>query len=446
METVPINNDVSSRLQFGDCTDREITISGFVQNVRELSWGAFLILRMPNYLLQIVAARETIGEAVLHSILVEAFIRVRGHFKPAALKDKALSPSDIELHAAAIEVLSVPSEIPLPIDTSKKELVASTNTVLDLRPLSLRHPRERAVFRIQAAIFNQFGNYLTEIGFTRICSPKIVFSGAEGGANVFGLDYFGQRAYLAQSPQFYKQIMVGVFGRVFEEAPVFRAEKHNTSRHLNEYISLDLEMQIETSYLDIIQVEANILRSVFAHLRESCPNELRLLDVQLPTLDKITLVEFAEVHRIVYEEQGADYRNEDDLSPDEERYICDYAKRSWDADFVFVTHYPSVKRPFYAMDDPDREGLTLSFDLLFRGMEITTGGQRMHRYEDYISKMRSRGMEHDAYEPYLQTFRFGMPPHGGLGLGLERLTARLCGVENVKSCSLFPRDMERLVP
>ncbi len=445
MDKIALKLSVSSTFDFDGNVGKDVSFTGFVQNIRVLSWGAFLILRLPNYLLQVVLNRESVKIQV-EDIPVEATVRVRGRLKPATLKDRALNPANVELEAADIEVTSRPSAHPLPLDTSKKELHADFSTVLDLRPLSARHPRERALFRIEAAIFNRFGTYLTQAGFTRICSPKLVFSGAEGGANVFTIDYFGRTAYLAQSPQFYKQMMVGAFGRVFEEAPVFRAEKHNTSRHLNEYISLDLEMLLTEGFMDIVQVESHALRSIFDHLRETCGPELSLLDVELPHLDEIIAIEFPQAKEIFFKESGTDSRGETDLSPEEERLICRYAKEHWDADFVFVTHYPSARRPFYAMDDPARPELTLSFDLLFRGMEITTGGQRLHRYEDYVTKMTARGMDVAAFEPYLQTFRYGMPPHGGLGLGLERLTAKLCGVDNIKACSLFPRDLDRLTP
>ncbi len=303
-----------------------------------------------------------------------------------------------------------------------------------------------AIFRIASTIFNEFGDFLSGAGFTRICSPKIVFSGAEGGANIFKIGYFDRTAYLAQSPQFYKQMMVGPYGRVYEEAPVFRAEEHDTSRHLNEYISLDLEMQLENGFEDIIQTEVAVLRSIFARLAKDCAPELELLGVTVPALDKIVCVKFSEAKEIFFKETGRDLRGEPDLEPEEERGICEYARKNWGTDFVFVTHYPSSKRPFYALDDPENPAETLSFDLLFRGIEITTGGARMFRYEDYVKKMEARGMKVELFESYLQTFKYGMPPHGGLGMGLERLTAQICGLANVKEASLFPRDIKRLEP
>ena len=352
---------------------------------------------------------------------------------------------EIALAYKALQMLA-PGAAELPVDVSKKDLNCDLSTNFDHRPLTLRHPKQRAVFRIASVICNGFGNFLEGAGFTRICSPKIVREGAEGGANLFKLNYFDRDAYLAQSPQFYKQMMVGVFGRVYEEAPVFRAEEHNTSRHLNEYLSLDLEMILENGFEDIIQTEAAMLRSVFARLGERCGPELEALGAALPALDRIITLKFREAHEIVLAGTGRDCRAEADLDPEEERVISEYVKKHWGSDFVFVTHYPSSKRPFYALDDPESPGETLSFDLIFRGVEITTGGARMYRYEDYLDKMKRRNMNIAAFESYLQTFRFGIPPHGGLGLGLERLTAQLCGLANVKEASLFPRDRKRVEP
>jgi nondiscriminating aspartyl-tRNA synthetase len=233
---------------------------------------------------------------------------------------------------------------------------------------------------------------------------------------------------------------------VYEEAPVFRAEEHNTSRHLNEYISLDFEMALENGFEDIIQVETAVLNSIFAKLKETCQPEIAQLGIEIPEIKKIVTVKFGEVHEIVLKETGKDFRDQNDLDPEEERLICDYSKKHWDSDFVFVTHYPASKRPFYALNDPENPEETCSFDLLFRGIEITTGGARMHLYSDYVKKMEGRGMNVASFESFLQIFRYGMPPHGGLGLGLERLTAQLCGLANVKEASLFPRDMHRLEP
>ncbi len=445
MKELNLTPSISSYIDFASYEGKEITLVGQIQNLRVLAWGGFIILRLPNYLVQTVVDKTKVAFP-LEDLSPECTVRLTGVLAKAQIKDKALWPRDYEMQVSGIELLSSPSINPLPVDTTKKELNCELHTKFDMRPLTLRHPRERAIFRISSTIFNEFGESLTRAGFTRICSPKIVFSGAEGGANIFKIGYFDRVAFLAQSPQFYKQMMVGPFGRVFEEAPVFRAEEHDTSRHLNEYISLDFEMRLENGFEDIIQTETAVLRDIFARLARDCAPELELLGVTVPVLDKIVCIKFSEAHEIMLKETGKDFRKEVDLDPEEERTVCEYAKKTWGTDFVFVTHYPSVKRPFYALDDAENPGETLSFDLLFRGIEITTGGARMFRYDDYIKKMESRDMKVELFESYLQTFKYGMPPHGGLGLGLERLTAQICGLANVKEASLFPRDIKRLEP
>jgi nondiscriminating aspartyl-tRNA synthetase len=444
MQEITLEKITADTFDFASLEGKEIELKGMIQNLRVLAWGAFCIVRTLVYTIQTIIDAKT-GIPV-DKLAIEAAVVVKGTVKKASIKDKALSPRDWEIQVTGITVLSTPTEPSLPVDTTKKELNVHLDSKFDMRPLTLRHPRERAVFKIAATIANQFGEFLTGAGFTRICSPKIVYSGAEGGANIFKLDYFGRDAYLAQSPQFYKQMMVGVFGRVFEVGPVFRAEEHDTSRHLNEYVSLDFEMGFIDSFMDLIKVEAALLNSIFEKIALACPNEVDLLGIKIPKIDRIVTVRFKEVHDIVLKNTGNDFRNETDLSPEEEKFICEYAAKEWNTEFVFVTHYPSSKRPFYAMDDLEDPSVTCSFDLLFRNLEITTGGQRLHKYEDYITKMNSRGMNTELFTSYLQAFKYCMPPHGGLGLGLERLTAQLCGLANVKEASLFPRDIRRLEP
>jgi nondiscriminating aspartyl-tRNA synthetase len=282
--------------------------------------------------------------------------------------------------------------------------------------------------------------------FTEIRTPKIVAGNAEGGANVFKLEYFGKKAFLAQSPQVYKQTMVGVYDRVFEAAPVFRAEKHNTTRHLNEYTSLDFEMGYIDGFEDIMEMETGMLQYTFDFLSKEYEKELKILGVTLPAVTNIPAVRFDEAKKLVSEKYDRKIRNPYDLEPEEEILIGKYFEEEYGSDFVFVTHYPSKKRPFYAMDDPTDSKFTLSFDLLFRGMEITTGGQRIHSYDEQVAKMVARGMNPDDFTNYLMIHKHGMPPHGGLGIGLERLTMRLLGEQNVRETTLFPRDVSRLEP
>ena len=334
--------------------------------------------------------------------------------------------------------------MPLPI--AKWKLNTSLEAKLNYRPVALRNIRERAKFRLQEGLCRAFRDFLYGQGFTEIHTPKIGAKSAEGGANLFKLEYFHRPAVLQQSPQFYKQMMVGVFDRVFETAPVFRAEKHNTKRHLNEYTSLDLEMGYIEGFEDLMALETGYLQYAFALLEKEYQRELKILGVTLPKTDKIPAVRFDRIKELAAEKYGHRIRNPFDLEPEEEVLIGRYAKEEWDSDFVFVTHYPSKKRPFYAMDDPEDPRYTLSFDLLYNGMEITTGGQRIHEYQKLLEKIESRGMTTEGMEAYLMAFLHGMPPHGGLGIGLERLTMMLAGEENVRETTLFPRDLSRLEP
>ena len=334
----------------------------------------------------------------------------------------------------------------MPIAISKYKMNTSLETKLALRPISLRNVRERAKFKLQEGIVRGFRDYLHGKGFTEIRTPKIVARGAEGGSNVFKLDYFNKKAELGQSPQFYKQTMVGVYDRVFEAAPVFRAEKHNTTRHLNEYVSLDFEMGYIDGFEDIMEMETGFLQYTFELLEREYKKELTMLNVTLPNVDKIPAVRFDKAKELVSQKYHRTIRNPYDLEPEEELLIGQYFQEEFGSDFVFVTHYPSKKRPFYAMDDPADPKFTLSFDLLFRGLEVTTGGQRIHDYRMILEKMEKRGMDPADIESYLMIFKYGMPPHGGLGIGLERLTMRLLDEQNVRETALFPRDVTRLEP
>ena len=358
---------------------------------------------------------------------------------------EARAPGGTELRLTGLRVLSQPVE-PMPLPISKWKMHTSLEALLNNRPISLRNLRERAKFRIQETITRSFRDFLYSQNFTEIHTPKIGARGAEGGANIFKLDYFHHPAVLAQSPQFYKQMMVGVFDRVFETGPVFRAEKHNTKRHLNEYTSLDFEMGYIDNFTEIMEMETGFLRYMVEELKKRCEKELKLLDVTLPDAEKIPCVPFTEAKELVHQTYGRPIRSPYDLEPEEEELIGKYFKDTYGADFVFVTHYPSKKRPFYAMDDPADPKYTLSFDLLFRGLEVTTGGQRIHDYPMLSQKLKDRGMSEEGMEQYLSAFKHGMPPHGGLGIGLERLTMQLLGEDNVRETTLFPRDMNRLEP
>ena len=416
-----------------------IILEGAVHSIRDMGEIAFVILRKREGLIQTVW-EEGKTDMELSEIREGDYIHVTGQ-----IKDEERAPHGKEVRLSTIRHLShVSCPLPLPID--KWKLNTSLEAKLDRRSLSLRNIRERARFRIQEGIVRGFRDFLYEQGFTEIHTPKIGAKGAEGGANMFRMDYFHRPAVLAQSPQFYKQMMVGVFDRVFETAPVFRAEKHNTKRHLNEYTSLDFEMGYIDGFEDIMAMETGFLQYMVDLLKKDYEKELKILGVTLPNVDKIPTVRFDEAKRKVAEKYGRKIRNPYDLEPEEEALIGQYFKEECDADFVFVTHYPSKKRPFYAMDDPADPTFTLSFDLLYHGLEITTGGQRIHDYNMLLEKIEKRGMTTEGMEQYMDTFKHGMSPHGGLGIGLERLTMKLIGEDNVRETTLFPRDMSRLEP
>ena len=419
--------------------NQEVVLEGAVHSIRNMGDVAFVILRHREGLFQTVFEEDKANLSI-HDLKEAMTLRIRG-----ILNEEERAPHGREIRLREIQILSQPAE-PMPLAIDKWRLNTSLEAKLNLRPIALRNIQERSKFKIQEALTRAFRDYLYGQGFTEIHTPKIGARGAEGGANLFKLSYFHKPAVLAQSPQFYKQMMVGVFDRVFETGPVFRAEKHNTKRHLNEYTSLDFEMGYIDSFEEIMAMETGFLQYAVELLEKDYAKELAILKVQLPKVDKIPAVRFDKAKELVSEKYNRKIRNPFDLEPEEEALIGKYFKEEYDADFVFVTHYPSKKRPFYAMDDPEDQKFTLSFDLLFHGLEVTTGGQRIHDYKQLKEKIAARGMEEEGMEQYLDTFKHGMPPHGGLGIGLERLTMQLLGEENVREACLFPRDLNRLEP
>lgn len=428
-----------SEILTGDYEGKEIKINGAVHTIREMGEVAFVVLRKREGLVQCVY-EEGVTSFDLKQLKEASTVEVTG----VVVKEER-APHGFEVRMKEVMVLSEPSEA-MPIPISKWKLDTSLETKLNLRPISLRNVRERAIFKIQEGLCKAFRDYLFSQGFTEIHTPKIGAKSAEGGSNIFKLDYFNKKAILQQSPQFYKQTMVGVFDRVFEVGPVFRAEKHNTKRHLNEYTSMDFEMGYIDSYEDVMAMETGYLQYAMKLLEKDYKRELDILKITLPDVSKIPAVRFDEAKRLVSEKYDRKIRNPFDLEPEEETLIGRYFKEEYDSDFVFITFYPSKKRPFYAMDDPEDKNFTLSFDLLFKGMEVTTGGQRIHDYQMLLDKIAAKGMTTEGMEHYLMIFQHGMPPHGGLGIGLERLTAMLAGEDNVREATLFPRDLSRLEP
>lgn len=415
--------------------DNDVILQGWIHRRRRLASVTFVVLRDRTGLAQVVV-RDPQIVARVEEIGEETVVEVTGR---AVANPQA--PGGVEVVDPSFRLLSQPAATP-PIELWRPTVNASLPTVLDHAPVTLRHPSLRAPFEIAAAAVAGFRDTLTGLGFTEIHTPKIVGTATESGANVFRIDYFGQPAYLAQSPQFYKQAMVGVFERVFEVGPVFRAEPHDTVRHLAEYVSLDAEFGFIEDHRDVMAVVSAVTGGMVQAVRDRVPAAYERLGIELPSVpDEIPAVHFADALRMV----GASLE-EPDLTPAHERALGEWARREHGSDFVFVTGYPMAKRPFYTYPQPDDPRCSNSFDLLFRGTELVTGGQRLHRYDDYVAALRKRRQPLEPYASYLETFRYGMPPHGGFAFGLERFVAQLVGADNIRRVTLFPRDLHRLTP
>ncbi|WP_456447849.1 aspartate--tRNA(Asn) ligase [Oceanithermus sp.] len=409
----------------------EVELQGWLHWRRDLGGIQFILLRDRSGIVQVVLPGG------LRLPLPESAVRVRG-----VAVQNAKAPGGYEVQAEDLEVLQ-PSQQPTPVEIPKEEWRANPETLLTYRYVTLRGEKARAPLKIQSALVRGFRKYLDSQGFTEIFTPKLVRAGAEGGANLFEVDYFGEPAYLAQSPQLYKQIMVGVYERVYEVAPVWRAEEHATSRHLNEYLSLDVEMGFIESDEDVMALEEELVRAMLEEAALSAGPELALLEVELPKLPReIPRVPYAEAKRIVKEELGLGMGA--DLNDEAERALGAYFAEKYGTDFVFVVRYPEAVRPFYTY--PTGDGLTRGYDLLFRGLEITSGGQRIHDPDVIVQQLEKKGMDPERFRDYIEVFKYGMPPHGGFAIGAERFTQKLIGLPNVRYARAFPRDRHRLEP
>ncbi|HET8958940.1 aspartate--tRNA(Asn) ligase [Nocardioides sp.] len=411
-----------------------VRLQGWVHRRRELATVTFLVVRDRSGLAQVVL-RD--GEtARLAELPEETTVDVVGVATP-----NAQAPGGIEVTEPAVTLLTEPAATP-PVELWRPTLNAGLSTMLDRAPVTWRHPAQRARWELAAATLRGFRGTLDEAGFTEIQTPKLVASATESGANVFGVDYFGRPAYLAQSPQFYKQQLVGVFERVYEVGPVFRAEPHDTVRHLAEYVSLDVELGFVDDHRDVLAVLRTVLAGMVAAVHEHAAPAVERTGADVPVVpEEFPVIHFRDALALV----GAP-DDEPDLAPEHERALGAWARAEHGSDFVAVEGYPMVKRPFYTHPWPGDERWSNSFDLLFRGVELVTGGQRLHRHSEYDAAIRARGEDPGTYASYLQSFAHGMPPHGGFAIGLERWTSRLTGAANVREVTLFPRDLNRLTP
>lgn len=415
---------------------RYVTVQGWTHKFRRLGGVGFLLMRDRSGVVQCVLE----GALADQTITSESVVAITGK-----VVEQSKAPGGLEVRAESVEVISQ-AMAPLPFEINKNGLTAGLESILDHRVLSLRQSKNHGIFQVQATLAGAFREHLAAHGFTQIFTPKIVATGTEGGSNLFPIHYFDQKAYLAQSPQFYKQMMVGAgYERVFEIAPVYRAEEHNTSRHLNEYTSLDVEMGFIESEHDLMDLEVNLLRHMFGKVAGECAPVLEAFGVEAPAVGEIPRIPMAQAQEILVRKYGK-ISPKGDLDPEGERLICQHVAQSGDAALVFVTRYPREVRPMYAMPAPEDESLTASFDLLMNGLEVTTGGQRIHHPAMLEASLRSRGMNPEGFSHYLELFQLGMPPHGGFAIGLERLTARLLGLANIREATAFPRDRTRLTP
>jgi len=406
-----------------------VRIAGWVHRRRLLKSVTFLIVRDATGLAQVVVTDPAVREVVAR-LTEETVVEVTG---TVVANDTA--PAGVELTGPSVRALG-DTAVPPPFDLYRPALTATLPTQLDHAAVALRHPRRATPLRVGAAATAGFRAALDPAGFVEVHTPKVVESATESGANVFALDWFGRPAYLAQSPQFYKQLLVGVFERVYEVGPVFRAEPHDTARHLAQYTSLDVELGFVADHRDVMAVLRDTLAGMLAEVAgRVSPEGLPEIPARIPELH------FREALAVAGADPGGL-----DLAPADERAVGQWGVREHGSDFVFVTGYPMAKRPFYTHPDPADPAYSNSFDLIFRGVELVTGGQRRHRYEDYVAALAAAGEPLDPYRSYLDAFRHGMPPHGGFAIGLERFVAQLLGAGNVREVAAFPRDLHRLSP
>ncbi|MFW5744197.1 MAG: aspartate--tRNA(Asn) ligase [Spirochaetota bacterium] len=417
--------------ELADHVGEEVTLAGWVHRIRELGAVSFVLVRDRSGLGQVVYE----GKA---DVSAESVVAVTG-----TVQANEKAPGGYELHAATTDVIG-PAAADLPISVNGDPESLGIEALLDHRILSLRMPKVRSIFRVQATIVDAFADYLRSNDFTEIKSSKLIGSGTEGGTGLFTVDYFGDRVYLAQSPQFYKQAMVASgMERVFEIGAAYRAEKHDTPRHLNEYVSLDVEMGFISGHEDLMDLEARLLSHIFARVAERNAADLEAFGASVPSPEEMAAVpriDHDEAKQIVSERGG---KKVFEINPEGERELCAWAQERAGVPAVFVSAFPRKKRPFYTYPDGQK---TKSFDLLFRGLEITTGGQRIHDYAMLLETLPRFGLTEEGLGDYCTIFKYGCPPHGGFAIGLERLTQQILGLANVKEASLFPRDRKRVRP
>jgi nondiscriminating aspartyl-tRNA synthetase len=419
--------------------DKEVELYGWVHNKREHKRIVFIDLRDHTGLVQVVGGED------LKSLGPEDVVCIKGLVKkrPEKLVNPRLPTGTVEVEAKSYKILAKAQ--PLPVDISKDSLDVSLPVLLDYRSLTLRHPRVQAIFRVQETVIDAFRESLKKKSFIEFQSPVIIPQTAEGGADVFEIKYFDCKAFLSQSPQFYKQILVGVFEKVFTVNKTLRAEPSVTTRHLAEVTTLDVEFGFIDSWTELMDMAEYVIKHMFEEVNRRNADILKMYNTAVPKVsDRIPRIKLREAQEIIFKRTGRDCRNEPDLGPEDEREICRWAVEEKNSELIFITHYPVDKRPFYTFEDPEDPGYTLSFDLLGRGVEWMTGGQRINNLETLVRRAKERGIDIKKSELYFQAFRYGMPPEGGFSYGSERIVMGVLGLSNIREASLFPRDMERV--
>lgn len=424
-----------------DCnnkTGQEVKICGWVQGRRDHGKIIFLDIADRSALLQVVAPKEKASELRPQDVVcIQGIVNKR----PQNLVNKNLSTGEIEIFAQNLEVLSKAAE--LPFDMGAKDLDLQLPTLFDYRSLTLRHPKIKSIFKVQACLLEAFRQTAKELGCREIIVPTIVACATEGGAQVFRIDYFEHKAYLSQSPQLYKQMLVPVFERVFTIAKAYRAEPSVTTRHLTEITQMDVELGF-VDFENLLDALEETALKMIKVTQEDCFEIFEEFGIEKTSFGKIPRLRLKEAQEVIFKEFGRDQRYEKDLTPQDEIDICKWVKDKHGSDFATITHFPTSAKPFYTMPDPSDPEYSLSYDLLFKGVEVMSGSQRINDYEQLLKSMKDRGVDPQNFEMYLQAFKYGMPPEGGFSFGLERITMHLLNLSNIREASLFPRDMERV--
>jgi nondiscriminating aspartyl-tRNA synthetase len=423
----------------------KVKISGWVKTRRDHGKIIFVDLHDRSGILQCVITPGTKNYESAKKLRPQWTANFVGEIKmrPEKLVNTEMNTGAVEMELLEFNVLSEAQE--LPVDISAEDMNLHIETLLDYRNLTIRNEKVGAIFKIYAQVLESYAQYLRLANFTEIKTPKILSSSTEGGAEFFKIKYFDREAFLAQSPQFYKQAAVGAFERVFEVGSVFRAEPHFTSRHVNEYIGLDAEMGFIDGSDDVMDELENTMKYILKSVNENCSPELKIYGANIEIPERFPRVKFSEALDILKNEFGKTIEG-NDIDPEGERMMCEWAKKEKDSDFIFLTNYPWTIRPMYIMPDPENPKETFGFDLLYKGVEIASGGQRIHDPEQLIENMKKKKLNPEDFSSYIEIFRFGMPPHGGWGLGSERIVQKILGLKSIKEAILFPRDVKRLAP